>query len=116
MESTTTKISTEATATAARSFADQTFGEKLFSLGIFGLGLGVSGLFAYYLFTDPSRLLAIWSWTRSLPLLVQGVIWLLFLPWMIALWIWTMPWWMPVRFVLVIGCLLWTMFLLYPWK
>lgn len=116
MERTTTTISTEATATAARSFAEQTPGEQIFSLGIFAFGLGVSGLFAYYLFTDPSRLLSIWSWTRSLPLLVQGLTWLLFLPWMIALWIWTLPWVMPVRFVLVIGVLLWTTWLLFPWK
>jgi ABC-type amino acid transport system permease subunit len=103
-------------ADAARSFAEQTMGEKLFSLAIFGLGSAVSVAFAYYLITDPSRLEAVWAWTRSTPLLVQAVIWLLALPWMIALWIWTLPWAVPVRFVLVAAVLVWTTWLLFPWK
>ena len=53
--------------------------------------------------TDPARLTKLWAWTRSLNTLVQGVIWLLFLPWMICLWMWTLPLAMPIRFVLVIG-------------
>lgn len=115
MDSSTTTLETTAAA-AARSFAEQTPGEQAFSLFIFGLGFVVSGAFVYYLVTDPARLAHVWAWTRSLPLLVQGVIWLLFLPWMVALWIWTLPWAMPVRLVLVAGVLLWTMWMLYPWK
>lgn len=98
------------------SWASQTLGEKLFSLLICGLGAAVSAMFAYYLITDPGRLSEAWAWTRSLPWWAQGLIWLLFLPWMIALWVWTLPWAMPVRLVLVIGILAWTTWLLYPWK
>ena len=114
--STTATLTTETTATASRSFAEQTPGEQLFSLAIFGLGAVVSGALVYYMFTDPARLTDVWAWTRSLNILVQGVIWLLFLPWMICLWMWTLPWAMPIRLVLVIAALVWTNWLLFPWK
>ena len=66
--------------------------------------------------TDPARLTELWAWTRSLHILVQGVIWLLFLPWMICLWMWTLPLAVPIKFVLVIAALAWTNWLLWPWK
>jgi len=120
METTTTPSTQTAEATiaasAARSFAEQTLGEKAFSLFIFGVGAAVSGAFVYYLITDPARLTELWAWTRSLNILVQGIIWLLFLPWMICLWMWTLPVAMPVRLVLVIAALAWTNWLLFPWK
>ena len=65
---------------------------------------------------NPGRLTEIWTWVRSLHIVWQGVIWLLFLPWMIALWIWTLPWAAPVRIALVVATLLWTNWLLCPWK
>ena len=119
---TTTTLTTESTATttavtAARSFADQTAGRE-----------GVQPL---HLRTRRSRSAVhsstTWSPTpRGSPssgrgparfnILVQGVIWLLFLPWMICLWMWTLPLAVPIRFVLVIAALAWTNWLLWPWK
>lgn len=118
METTTTSTATSETTApaAARSFAEQTLGEKMFSLAIFGLGAAVSGAFIYYMITDPGRLTELWAWTRSQNILVQGAIWLLFLPWMLCLWVWTMPWAVPIRFVLVIAALVWTNWMLFPWK
>lgn len=118
METSTTSTipAAETTAAAARSFSEQTPGEQIFSLAVFGAGALVSGAFLYYLITDPARLTEVWSWTRSLPLLVQGILWLLLLPWMICLWIWTLPWAMPIRLVLVVAALAWTTWLLFPWK
>ena len=113
---TTTTIETTAAAKVARGFADQTLGEKVFTLFIFTLGTAVSLAFAYYLIKDPARLTQAWAWIRSLPLLMQAVFWLLGLPWMIALWVWTLPWAMPIRFVLVVGVLLFATWLLWPWK
>ncbi|MDP2300636.1 MAG: hypothetical protein Q8M55_07975 [Actinomycetota bacterium] len=83
---------------------------------MFALSLVATTMFGYYLVTDPGRLNEIWEWTRSLNILVQGVIWLLFLPWMIALAIWVLPWALPIRLVLVIGTLGFTTWLLFPWK
>lgn len=115
METTTTET-TVTTVVKARSFAEQTPGEQIFSLAIFGMGAAVSGMFVYYLITNPARLSEILTWTRSLNILVQGVVWLLFLPWMICLWIWVMPWAMPIRLVLVVAALAWTNWMLWPWK
>lgn len=112
MEATT--VTTEAA--LATGWATQTPGEKLFSLTVFGLSTAASALFAYYLFVEPARLNELWLWTRALPLLAQGVIWLLCLPWMAALWIWSSPWVFAVRLVLVVGILLFTEFLMYPFK
>ena len=44
-----------------------------------------------------------WATIRDLPLIVQAVVWLLFLPVMIGLWIWETSWPLLVRLVLVIG-------------
>lgn len=112
----TQAMATETTESVVRGFAEQTPGEQAFSLFVFGLGVVVTGLFVYYLVTEPGRLNEIWAWTRALPWAVQAVIWLLFLPWMVALWIWCMPWAAAVRLVLVVATLLWTTWLLYPWK
>lgn len=113
---TTTSIDTTVTTGAGRGWAQQTLGEKAFSLGMFGLSIGISVAFAYFLLAEPAKLAEIYAWTRSLPILLQLVIWLLFLPWMVALWIWCAPWALPVRLVLVIAALAWTNWLLYPWK
>lgn len=112
----TTESVASTVAAGARSFAEQTPGEQAFTLFVFGLGIAVSALFAYYLVADPARLDAIWQWTRSLNILVQLVLWLLFLPWMAALWIWTLPWALWLRLVLVVATLLFTNWLLWPWK
>ncbi|MDI6901730.1 MAG: hypothetical protein QMC79_08575 [Anaerosomatales bacterium] len=94
----------------------QTTGEALFSISVFAMSLAATALFGYYLVTEPTRLTEVWEWTRSLNILVQGVIWLLFLPWMLALWFWTMPLSLPIRLVLVIGTLGFTTWLVFPWK
>lgn len=104
------------TTTTAAGWAGQSAGEKLFSVAVFGLSTAATAAFAFYLLSDPTRLDDMWMWSRSLPLAVQAVVWLLFLPWMIALWIWSMPWAFAVRIVLVVGILLFTEYLMFPWK
>lgn len=101
---------------AATGWATQTAGEKAFSLMVFGLSTALSVAMAYYLFTDPSRLTAMWEWSRSLNIFLQLGLWLLALPWMIALWIWSMPWAFAVRLVLVLAMLVFTEYLMYPFK
>lgn len=57
---------------------------------------------------------AAWTWTRSLPLLLQGVIWLLFLPVMVGLWIWETTWPLALRLALVLGVAGWNLLVLLP--
>lgn len=100
----------------ALAIQGQTAAEAAFSISVFAMSIVATAVFGYYLVAQPARLNEVWEWTRSLNILVQGVIWLLFLPWMIALWIWTLPWALPIRLVLVLGTLGVATWLLFPWK
>lgn len=55
-----------------------------------------------------------WQTIRDLPLIVQIVIWVLFLPVMIGLWIWETSWPLIVRLVLVVGVAGWNLFMFLP--
>lgn len=58
-----------------------------------------------------------WQWVRDLPWLVQGLVWLLFLPVMIGLWIWETSWALILRVALVVSLAGWTLLVLpRPWK
>lgn len=59
--------------------------------------------FAAALVFSPGTPDELWQQTRRLPLVVQAVVWLLFLPLMIGLWIWERNWSLVVRLVLVLG-------------
>jgi hypothetical protein len=51
----------------------------------------------------PETLESIWSWIRDLPLVVEGVVWLLAFPWVLGLAVWHSAWDEWVR-VLLVGC------------
>jgi hypothetical protein len=51
----------------------------------------------------PETLESIWSWIRDLPLVVEGVVWLLAFPWVLGLAVWHSGWDEWVR-VLLVGC------------
>jgi hypothetical protein len=55
-----------------------------------------------------------WQTIRELPLIVQVVVWILFLPVMIGLWIWETSWPLVVRLVLVIGVAGWNLLVFLP--
>jgi hypothetical protein len=55
-----------------------------------------------------------WNAIRGLPLIVQVVVWLLFLPVMIGLWIWETSWPLIVRLVLVVGVAGWNLLMFLP--
>jgi ABC-type amino acid transport system permease subunit len=57
---------------------------------------------------------AAWQWIRGLPLLVQGLVWLLFLPVVFGLWIWETTWPLIVRLVLVAGIAGWNLLVFLP--
>ncbi|HSL64578.1 MAG TPA: hypothetical protein VK874_07955 [Gaiellaceae bacterium] len=57
------------------------------------------GVFLVLLAAD--RLDGLWSWIRGLPLLVEGVLWIAFLPWLLATAVWTSSWSGVVRVLLV---------------
>jgi hypothetical protein len=57
---------------------------------------------------------AAWEWIRGLPLIVQAVAWLLFLPVVAALWIWETSWPLVLRLVLVVGLAGWSLMMFLP--
>lgn len=57
---------------------------------------------------------AAWATIRGLPLLLQAVVWLLFLPVMIGLWVWETTWPLVVRLVLVLGIAGWNLLIFLP--
>ena len=57
---------------------------------------------------------AAWDQIRQLPLIVQGIAWLLLLPVMAGLWIWESSWPLMIRAVLVLGLAGWTLLVMLP--
>jgi hypothetical protein len=57
---------------------------------------------------------AAWQAIRELPLIVQGVVWLLFLPVMVGLWIWETTWPLVLRLVLLLGIAGWNLLIFLP--
>jgi len=55
-----------------------------------------------------------WQAIRDLPLVVQVVVWLLFLPVMIGLWVWETTWPLILRLVLVLGIAGWNLLVFLP--
>ena len=83
---------------------------------IFGISALVTLAFGYALFAEPSRLVDAWIWVRSLPLIVQLVMWAIFLPWMVALLTFNLPLPFVVRAAIVVVVLVVAEYLLFPWK
>jgi hypothetical protein len=55
-----------------------------------------------------------WEAIRSLPLLIQIVVWVLFLPVMVGLWVWETSWPFVLRLVLVVGIAGWNLLVFLP--
>ena len=70
--------------------------------------------FAYALIASQGSLDAAWQWIRGLPLILQGVVWLLFLPVVAGLWIWESGWTTAVRLLLVVGIGFFNLYLFFP--
>jgi len=66
------------------------------------------------LVVDPAALDAVWRSLTSLPLLLQAVVWLLFLPLTAGLWIWQTDWPAIVRVVLIISLAAWNLLVFLP--
>jgi hypothetical protein len=70
--------------------------------------------FAAALIWSQGSLDAAWQAIRDQSLLLQGVVWLLFLPVMAGLWIWESGWPLVLRLVLVAGLAGWNLLIFLP--
>ena len=88
--------------------------ESAFNIFVFLLFAALWIGFAYALITSQGSLDAAWQWIRSLPLILQAVVWLLFLPVVAGLWIWESDWSVAVRLLLVAGIGVANVYIFFP--
>jgi hypothetical protein len=55
-----------------------------------------------------------WQFIRDLPMILQALVWILFLPVMIGLWIWEGAWPIVVKLSLIAGVAGWNLMVLVP--
>lgn len=65
--------------------------------------------FAYALAVDPAILDDVWAWFQGLQMPLAVVIWIVFLPLVVGLWIWESTWPPLVGLALGLGMLAWTL-------
>ena len=81
---------------------------------LFGIFAIIWIAFAVGLIWSQGSLDQAWNAIHDLPLVIQVVVWLLFLPVMIGLWIWETSWPLIVRLVLVVGVAGWNLLMFLP--
>ena len=65
--------------------------------------------FAIALVVNREWLGSLWNWVGALPSLVEIIVWLIFLPIMVVLWIWESTWHTLVRLLAFAGIVVWTL-------
>ena len=65
--------------------------------------------FATALVVNREWLDLLWNWVRALPAVAEIIVWVIFLPIMVGLWIWESSWPAIVRLVGFAGIVAWTL-------
>jgi hypothetical protein len=81
---------------------------------LFGIFAVLWVAFAAALVLSQGSLDDTWSWIRDQHLVVQGLIWILFLPVTAGLWVWETTWPLILRLVVVGGLAGWTLLVMIP--
>lgn len=55
----------------------------------------------------------VWNWTQALSMIPRIIVWVLFLPIMVGLWIWESTWSVPGRWLGFAGIVAWTLLAVY---
>jgi hypothetical protein len=90
--------------------------ELVFNIAVFTIFLVLWVAFAYALVANQGGLDNIWKTIQGLPLIAQAVVWVLFLPVTIGLWIWESAWPLLVRLPLVAALAGWNIWMFFPFK
>jgi hypothetical protein len=64
--------------------------------------------FVIALLVNPEWLDMLWEWVRALPILLQIIVWVIFLPVMVGLWAWESSWSVFVKLLVLAGLVGWT--------
>ena len=81
---------------------------------LFGLFALLWLAFAIALVMSQGSVDSAWEWIRSQHVVLQAVVWLLFLPVVAGIWIWETTWPLVLRLVLVIGLAGWNLIIFLP--
>ena len=65
--------------------------------------------FAIVLVVNREWLDVLWDWVRALPFVAEIIVWVLFLPIMVGLWIWESSWPTLLRLLAFAGIVVWTL-------
>jgi hypothetical protein len=65
--------------------------------------------FAIALVVNREWLDLLWNWVQALPTVVESIVWVVFLPIMVGLWIWESSWSNLVRLLAFAGIVGWTL-------
>ena len=99
-----------------RSQKERSRMELAFNIVVFVLFLVLWMAFTYGLVANQGGLDNIWRTIQDLPLIAQLVVWLLFLPVTVGLWIWEASWPLLVRLPLVAALAGWNIWMFFPFK
>lgn len=88
--------------------------EHVFNIFVFVLFATLWLGFAFALFVTQGSLDAVWRWITGQHQVIQVVIWILFLPVVMGLWIWESAWPLLLRLTMVVGIGLWNVYLFFP--
>jgi hypothetical protein len=69
--------------------------------------------FVIALVVDREWMDLLWNWVRALPSVAEIIVWVLFLPITVALWIWQSSWPVLVRLLGFAGIVGWTLLAIY---
>ena len=84
------------------------------ALVIYPVVVGLWLAFGATLLVDPGSLVDLWERFRDRSLVVRGVVGLLLLPWVIAVWVWQTDWPLALRLVLDAGLAWATLYAFFP--
>lgn len=91
-------------------------GGAIFNVAVFVVAAVLWVVFAALLLWRPEVLAGLWDSFLAQPWLLQGIEFILLLPWAVALWIWNTDWWLWIRVVLVLGLAGVNLVMFWPWR
>jgi hypothetical protein len=83
--------------------------DRAFAVGAFALFVALWIGFAVVALGDPRAFDPVWDWLRGLPTAISIVVWVVFLPLTVGLWIWESTWPPLVGLLLAAGMVAWTL-------
>jgi hypothetical protein len=101
-------VSTGGEQRAAQPVRQTRWVDRALAIAVLAMFVVVWVGFALALSGNSSILDSSWEWLRSLPGPIQVVVWILFLPIAVGLWIWESTWPPLVALLLVAGMIAWT--------